>query len=278
MRIAFRICVDTLSAAQDTLPKLLAMLSEHQVKASFALSLGSPGQSQGALKGLLYRYISAQQSIAEAATDNLLAIKAEGHELGIAAYDPIGWDDNASNATEHWTRQQCEKAVVAFESLFNASPVFHAATNWQLNPHLLALEEQYKLKFSSDTRGKTIFYPQLQKVFSSCPQLPTTLPTITEVLERPEVSEANAHEFILAESQRIYPHGEVFSFNAVSDHLAILEKLIVMWKGLQWDFMTMGDLLDSNNPDTIRTHQIGWGRVPDNVDDLAMQSLPIDTD
>lgn len=277
MRIAFKICIETLSGAQ-ALPRLLAMLDEHKVQVSFAVSLGLPKESAGGVKGLLRRLGGASDTIAEVAQENLLAIQKAGHEIGMAAYDVAAWETQAATATEAWTRQQFGKGWAAFDALYHEAPAFHSAPNWQLNPHLLTLEEERKLGFASDTRGKTVFYPQLQAVRSSCPQIPTTLPTIDEALNRAEVTLDNVHEFILADSQRLYPHGEVFSFNAEPEWLPIFEKLIVMWKGLQWDMMPMGKLLASNNPEGFRVHQIGWGQVPDSADNLVIQSLPVEVD
>lgn len=275
MRIAFRICVDTLRGAKQGLPVLLKMLAEHQVKASFALSLGPERQSGGLAISLAHKFSPARHQIANNAKNSLLAIQQAGHEIGMAAFDPSAWIAEAGLQNDSWTEQQFEKALAAFNSLFSQPPVFHAASNWQGNPALLSLEERYAMKYASDVRGKTIFFPKLQDVTSSCPQVPTTLPSIDEVLNRPGVTQDNVHEYIFAESQRIYPHGEVFSINAESEHLTIFEKLIVMWKGSQWDFMTMGELLASNNLATIGQHQIGWGRVADNGDDMLIQSLPV---
>jgi len=53
---------------------------------------------------------------------------------------------------------------------------------WQINDYALELEREYGLLYASDTRGGAPFLPLLARGASSCPQLPTTLPTFDEIL------------------------------------------------------------------------------------------------
>jgi undecaprenyl phosphate-alpha-L-ara4FN deformylase len=66
--------------------------------------------------------------------------------------------------------------------VFGCLPQSHAAAGWQMNAHGLELEREYGLRYASDTRGGPPFLPLLAQGASTCPQLPTTLPTFDEVL------------------------------------------------------------------------------------------------
>jgi hypothetical protein len=96
-----------------------------------------------------------------------------------------------ADATAAWTRVEFERGLNAFERVFGFLPQSHAAAGWQINAHGLALEQEYGLAYASDTRGGPPFLPQLAEGVSSCPQLPTTLPTFDELLGVGGVDESN---------------------------------------------------------------------------------------
>ena len=75
--------------------------------------------------------------------------------------------------------------------MFGFLPESHAAAGWQINAHGLELEREYGLRYASDTRGGPAFFPLLADGASSCPQIPTTLPTFDELLGRDGIDESN---------------------------------------------------------------------------------------
>ena len=80
--------------------------------------------------------------------------------------------------------------------MFGFLPQSHAAAGWQINAHGLELEQEYGLRYASDTRGGPPFLPVLAQGISTCPQLPTTLPTFDEILGRDGVDESTIAQYV----------------------------------------------------------------------------------
>ena len=56
--------------------------------------------------------------------------------------------------------------------------------------------------YASDVRGTEPFYPVMEGVDSRCMQIPTTLPTLDEIIGREGITEDNAHEKIIELSNK----------------------------------------------------------------------------
>ncbi len=278
MQVALRIEISSLSGALDSLPGILNVLDEHQVSATFFVSLG-PDHSKSPFHNLLPAGLLGRlpaTRIGRRALQNLRQIPGDGHEVGIGSYTPCLWRQDVAFRSEQWTRREVAAAVDEFESVFGRSPDCHSACNWQINASLLQMEDEFNFRFASDTRGKTAFYPQFQEVRGSTVQIPTTLPTLDELLRMDGVDLDNVHGYLFAECQRILPHGEIFSFipgENGAELLPVLERMIVMWKGAQWDLQTLGQLHDKLDDAELKRHQIGWGEVTGREGFVAMQSI-----
>jgi undecaprenyl phosphate-alpha-L-ara4FN deformylase len=275
MKIGLRICVNSLRGAEQGVPNLLRLLDEYKLHASFFFALGpdksgrwqgrralQPWRSQLNLKSRLYGTLLLPPDITRRAADTLRAVANAGHEVGLLAYDWHGWVTNAAFADETWTEDQLTRAVERFETVFHKRPKAFAAAAWQVNPNLLKLEQELGFDYASDVRGKSIFFPVLQDVESRCPQIPTTLPTLDDLLKRGgEISADNVHEYLYAESQYILPHGHVYALNAEMEgmaYLPLMEKLVVMWKGYGEGLTSLGALYEGVDRMNLSRHQIGW--------------------
>jgi undecaprenyl phosphate-alpha-L-ara4FN deformylase len=277
LRIALRIEVSTERGAREGVPALLRLLDEHQVKASFCVSLG-PDYSgypfSNYLPGVLRRKLPARY-ISRRYRDHLKAIYTAGHDIGIASYSAVEWQRDSAYQSPEWVHSEVLHAVEAFTDLYGIPPHFHGALGWQVNANLFAEEELLKFDFASDVRGRHAFLPEMQTVRSSCPQIPTTLPTLDELLLQSEVSEENVHQFLYAECQRVLPNGEVFTLTAEReglDLLEVLEKLLVMWKGGQWEVRPLTELLQQIDLSSLSHHVVGWAPTNANNQYMATQS------
>jgi peptidoglycan/xylan/chitin deacetylase (PgdA/CDA1 family) len=217
--------------------------------------------------------------MAEHVQELMQAAVEAGHEVGILSFDPVVWVNKAAFEKQGWTRRQLTRAVESFDHVMGSPPRYHAAAGWQVNPDLLSLEQEFGFEYSSDVRGRTLFLPQLQQVESSCVQIPTTLPTIDELLAADGAATIeNVHEFLYAESQYILPHGHVFSLDAESEgmlHLSQMEKLVVMWRGFSEGLSTLGALQKAQDETQLLRHQIGWGEEIDTHNFVARQAKPV---
>jgi hypothetical protein len=113
-------------------------------------------------------------------------------------------------------------------------PESHAAAGWQINAHGLELEREYGLKYASDTRGGPAFYPLLADGASSCPQIPTTLPTFDELLGRDGIDESNiADALFRLSAAAAEPALQVFTLHAELEGMLLrdaFESLLMQWR------------------------------------------------
>ncbi|MCW8881294.1 MAG: deacylase [Sedimenticola sp.] len=281
MRLALRIEVATEAGVREGVPALLRLLDEYQIQASFCISLG-PDYSSYPFSDSLPDWLRQRlpvSYIGRKQRDILLSIDKAGHDIGIAPYTAAEWRLDAAYKTPEWVHAEVTRAVDSFTDLYSKKPRFYGALGWQTNANLLAEEELLELDFASDVRGRHAFFPELQGVSSRCPQIPTTLPLLDELLIQPDINYENVHQFLYADCQRVLPNGEVFTLTAEREGrqlLPIFEKLLVMWKGGQWELRSLTDLFKQIDVSQLNRHLIGWAPADDGDHYLATQSAVVE--
>jgi len=285
MRIALKVDVCSLPGAEQGVPNLLALLKQYDVKASFFFSTCLESTSSGIIQALSRaRSVFGKHSRSNETTptpalsEAVLAVLEAGHDAGVKAHDPGDWIKHAAFANEDWTRLQLALAIDSMQQILGQAPLMFGAAGWQVNTHLLAREEKLGFSFASDTRGKYPFYPVLQNIRSGCPQIPTTLPTLAEMLGRAGIDTGNVHEYLYSESRYVLPFGHVYSIQADMEgleHLDILEKLLVMWKGQEGDIRSLSKIYQELDLKTLPTHHIGWAEMEGGHAHIAMQSVQV---
>src|SRR5271170_6317710 len=202
--IGLKVDVDTLRGTGEGVPRLVALLKKHGLDATFYFSVGPDHTGRAmrrvfrrgfaqkvartsvlkhyGLKTLMYGVLLPGPDIGRIAGAEMCSVHDGGFEVGLHSYDHVRWQDYVAGADAAWTRAEFERGLSAFERVFGFLPQSHAAAGWQINVHGLDLEREYGLRFASDTRGNSPFFPLLAQGPSPCPQLPTTLPTFDEML------------------------------------------------------------------------------------------------
>ncbi|MCP3867402.1 MAG: 4-deoxy-4-formamido-L-arabinose-phosphoundecaprenol deformylase [Gammaproteobacteria bacterium] len=297
MGISLKVDVDTYRGTLEGVPPLLELFERHRVRATFLFSLGPdhtgrairrvlrPGflskvrrtsvTSHYGLKTLMYGVLLPGPHIGRRAGAIMRAVEAAGHEVGIHCYDHVRWQDFVAHRDESWTRREMRRAAEAFQEVFGRPARVHGAAGWQLNPHTLALEDELGFPYASDVRGKSPFYPLFDGVESNCLQIPTTLPTLDELIGRNGITAENVHEQVHAESLLPLPHGHVYTLHAELEGmqmLPVMEKLLLLWKQSESPVCALEDTYESLDRETLPRHRIKWGRVEGRSGQLAVQS------
>jgi peptidoglycan/xylan/chitin deacetylase (PgdA/CDA1 family) len=297
VEIALKIDVDTYRGTLEGVPRLVADLGARDVVASFYFSLGPdhtgralkrvfrPGflakvqrtsvVSHYGLRTLMYGVLLPGPHIARRARAALLAVAAAGHETGIHCYDHVYWQDHVAARGADWTRRQVELAAAAYREAFGHAARSHCAAGWQVNPHLFALEDELGLDYASDTRGQAPFLPAMAGYRGRCPQLPTTLPTLDELVGVDGLSVGGAVERLLDESAAPPAGGvHVFTLHAELEGQRFapeFARLVDVWRARGASLVTLGELRRRLGAARLPAHEVVLGEIPGRSGTLALQ-------
>src|SRR6267142_3832570 len=142
-----------------------------------------------------------------------------------------------------------ERASRRFAEIFEMQARTWGAAGWQLNRHAAWYEERH-FAYASDTRGSGPFRPLWDGVAIGCPQLPTTLPTLDELIGLDGVDETNVAEKLLSLTSRVFP-GNVFTAHAELEggrFLDTFDKLLSGWKAQGYMIVGLNSLYRTLDP------------------------------
>jgi len=204
-RLALKIDVDTHRGLGQGVGRLLDRLAGDGIRASFYVSMG-PDNSGKAIRRLFTRkgfagkmlrsnalrlygirtalsgtLLTAPQ-VARSFPDVLRRIVAEGHELGVHGYDHVYWHDHLLALDESDVEAELGRALNTFHDLLGFDAAGFAAPGWQCSTASLAVIGRAPFRYQSSTRGRCAYRPRIGAVESPLPEVPTTLPTLDELL------------------------------------------------------------------------------------------------
>jgi len=220
VRLALKVDVDTERGTREGVPALAELFTRAGIPAAFYFSLG-PDHTGRALRrvfraGFLRKTVRTNvvaiygirtllngvllpgPMIARRHPEILRTVRKAGFEVGIHCWDHIRWQDKLHAMSAAETSREFGRALEAFEQVFGERAVTAAAAGWQASPHSLAAYDAAGLLYASDARGRTPFYPRAGGQVFRTLQIPTTLPTLDELLGRPEYPEERIIEAYLS--------------------------------------------------------------------------------
>jgi len=168
------------------------------------------------------------------------------------------------------------KALEAFRDAVQAEPQTIGAAGWQINRFVIALEEQMGFIYASDIRGREPFFPVMEGTSSNCIQIPTTLPTLDEIIGSDGIDSSNCWETILQKSREQFPYGHVYTLHAELEGMKlmpVMEKLLEQWTSSGFGLMTLGQLHASLDRSALPRQEIKWAEVEGRSGLLAVESV-----
>ncbi len=299
-RLALKIDVDTLRGTREGVPPLIEVLKKHGVQATFLFSLGPDNTGRAlkrifrrgflkkvfrtnvagnyGLKTLMYGVLLPGPDIGRHAPGPMRAARDAGFEVGIHTWDHIRWQDYVAGKDEAWTRADFDKAVARFVEVFGTRPTTFGAAGWQMNAHAFELEAQHHMDYASDTRGTHPFMPEMQGRVFAVPQLPTTLPTLDELVGVNGVTVENVAEHLLQLTEKEPPtHGHVYTLHAELEGMALLpvfEKLLAGWKAQGYELVATRDIAATLDRKSLPINTVRMEEIPGRSGTLALQCGP----
>ncbi|KMY85600.1 Polymyxin resistance protein PmrJ, putative deacetylase [Candidatus Paraburkholderia calva] len=294
-RIVFKIDVDTLRGTHEGVPNLARIFDKFNARATFLFSLG-PDHTGWALrrvfrpgflkkvsrtsvvehygiKTLMYGVLLPGPDIGREGKSEMRAIHEAGFECGIHTWDHVYWQDNVRDRDRDWTVAQMKQSHARFVEVFGTPPVTHGAAGWQMNDHAFEQIDAWGICYASDGRGHMPYIPVLEGRTLGHVQMPTTLPTLDEILGIDGIDESNVAAHLLKHTAD-NPHDQVFTLHAELEgqKLApVFEQLLAGWRAQGHTFATMGDYHATLDRSTLPTYHVTWGEIPGRAGELIVQ-------
>jgi undecaprenyl phosphate-alpha-L-ara4FN deformylase len=219
-RLAIKVDVDTDRGTRVGVPRLLDLLDEFGIQATFLFSLG-PDNTGRAIRRIFrpgfFRKVARTSIVSTYGLRTLLngvlwpgphigrrnetilrTARDRGHEVGIHCYDHIRWQDGLARMSRAEVYAEFDRARREFERIYGEPAQTAGSAGWQANALSLEAYDDAGLLYASDTRGTHAFFPRANGTVFKTLQIPTTLPTLDELLGRPEHPEEQLVEQYLS--------------------------------------------------------------------------------
>ena len=298
--IALKIDVDTWRGTCEGVPNLVRLLDQYDAPATFLFSLG-PDHTGRALKRvfrpgffgkvartsvvehygvrtLLYGVLLPGPDIGRREVQRLRDVASAGFETGVHTWDHVRWQDGVAQADEAWTRRELSLATERYAEVFGQPPRVHGAAGWQMNPAAYRLQKELGYTLASDGRGQGPYWPcDAQGQILGPLQIPSTLPTLDELIGLDGWTVDNVHEALLAET-REPAELHVYTLHAELEgqKLApVFERLLKGWRDQGYRFATLGQCAAQLDPDTLPRCPVAMGSIPGRSGTLVVQQPPL---
>lgn len=295
-QLALKIDVDTFRGTREGVPRLMELLKKHGAGATFLFSVGPdhtgraitralrPGFMKKVsrtsvlkhygLRTLLYGTLLPGPDIGRQCVPVMRQVRDEGFEVGIHAWDHVKWQDGVAGAGAAWTEKQMRLAMDRFQEIFDEPARVHGAAGWQMNLHAMRLTQRLGFHYCSDTRGNCPFIPVMRAEIAACPQLPTTLPTLDELLGHDGINESNVANHILDITMSQPPAGHIYTLHAELEGgklSGIFDELLSGWKSQGYELVAMKEMYQTLSLDRLPRNELERGEVPGRSGQLSVQ-------
>jgi undecaprenyl phosphate-alpha-L-ara4FN deformylase len=265
VRLAIKVDVDTDRGTREGAPALAAALRAAGCPATFLFSLGPDNTGKAVrrvfrpgflkkigrtnvagnygLRTLLSGTLLPAWRIGERNAGAMRAVRDQGFAVGIHCWDHFAWQDYLARWDLAKTRAEFGQAVAEFKRIFGEKPRTAGAPGWQATAHSFRVYDEAELLYGSDTRGPHPFFPRAEGEVFKTLQIPTTLPTLDELLGRPEfpLGKIVAHyRELLTEAPDDYTH--VLTIHAELEgqrYLELFKALLTTAKGAGLEFVKL---------------------------------------
>src|SRR5579863_5815512 len=214
MEIALKIDVDTHQGVGEGVPRLMRALNEAGVTATFFVAMGPDNSGRAivrvlrnpgflkkmrrtravamyGLRTVLSGTLLPARPIALAFPQVMRALAQSAFEVGVHGYDHVLWQDRLDEIGSDGIRGEIEEAFEAFRAVMGERSRCFAAPGWRTSSLALRMLDTIGLNYRSDTRGSVPYRCTIGGETFATPEIPTTLPTMDEVMG-PELADRQA--------------------------------------------------------------------------------------
>jgi len=254
MEIAIKVDVDTHQGLGEGVPRLIKLLAAEGISATFFVAMGpdnsgravvrafkNPGfiskmrrtraASMYGLRTVLSGTILPPRAIALAFPQILRDLQRMGFELGVHGYDHVRWQDHLDDLGEEGIRAEIDDGLELYRAVTGTAARSFASPGWRTNGAALGILDTKGLAYRSDTRGQAPYRCAVDGRVMRTPEIPTTLPTMDEVIGTGGLEQVDAiAQFLLGQfsssSLNVYTiHAETEGMSHLDTFAAIVHGL-----------------------------------------------------
>lgn len=272
VKVALKIDVDTHQGLGSGVPRLAAMLQREGIAASFYITMGpdnsgrafirifrNPGflakmfrtkaVSMYGMRTVLSGTLLPARPIALAFPEVIRDLARAGFEVGVHGYDHVRWQDRLDLIGDDGIRHELADAFEVYRAILGHPARSFAAPGWRTNDAALLALDDANLAYRSDTRGRAPYRCIVDARILKTIEIPTTLPTLDEVMGLPEIPDrATAIRFYLEKFQADALN--VHTVHAETEGMAQLEMFTELLRGLKErgaEFVRLEEIASSLN-------------------------------
>lgn len=198
--LGLKIDVDTYQGMKRGVPRLLSLLRDEGLRATFYLSVGPDASGRAILQILknprflkkmvrtraaslyglrtaLYGTLLPSPLIALSFPEMVRRIMAEGHEVQFHAWDHRRWQDELTVRPEGWIRDWFQNGIEGFEQVVGKKPSSFGAPAWLIDDRVIRIIPSYCFDYLSCTRSKAPFIHEEANLI----EIPSDLPCFEEM-------------------------------------------------------------------------------------------------
>jgi undecaprenyl phosphate-alpha-L-ara4FN deformylase len=213
MDVALKIDVDTHQGMGEGVPRLTRALTEAGVTATVFVAMGPDNSGRaivrvlrnpGFLKKMRRTRAVAMYGLRTVLSGTLLPprpialafpclmrdLARAGFEVGVHGYDHVLWQDRLDEI-DYEVRAEIEEAFEAFRAVMGERSRCFAAPGWRTSSAALNALDAIGVDYRSDTRGSAPYRCAIGGETFATPEIPTTLPTMDEVMG-PELADRDS--------------------------------------------------------------------------------------
>ena len=296
--IALKIDVDTYVGTRDGVPRLLEIFDRFGIKGTFYFSMGPDNSGKAirriltrkgflrkmlrtgapsvyGLRTMMYGVLLPPPIIAAKVPQVLRDTVARGHEVGIHCWDHVKWHDLLPWIPRNMIALELGRAFALYEEILDKRAKTTAAPGWTVSPDSLEIQDALYLSYCSDSRGTHPFYPVMDGRRFNTLQIPTTLPTMDELLGENGITAQTINDFYLS---RVKPGLTVHTIHAEMEggvmspvFVDLLERLQAM--GAR--FVTLADAAAEAQRKEVPCCELAMGELPGRAGKVAVQGREV---
>ena len=195
--------VDTIKGLTQGIPRILDILEDFQIRATFFIAMGpdktgrnllhlprrrnrsfkiSPLRKYG-MKQMLYGLL-IPSPIMEEHAPVIKNISKRGHEIGLHGYNHYRWANYFHKMSTEDVEEQIYRGISVFMKIIRRKPRGFAAPAFRWSKKSLLATNKWNFIYSSDMHGKEAFYPEIEGKKLEMLQIPVSEPLIEDLVNR----------------------------------------------------------------------------------------------